>query len=411
MLHYNVNFMLLIVILIQIFFLFVPSKNHLLQICLSFFLASKMNFDIGSTSYLSSTSSSDDDDNLVMNNIAEMNATEKILCHAISSRNMILANYLIQQNNEVIHGGSVPSHIVINRDREIANHNLFVDYFAENPRYADNMFCRRYRMSRDLFLRIVNAVKNHDNYFHQRRDALVRLGLSTIQKVTTVFRMLTYGLPTDATDEYIKIGESIAIESMKRFCRAIVEIFAEQYLRTPTANNIARLLYIGKQRGFLGMLGSLDCMHWKWKIYPTAWVGQYASRSGNPTIILEVVADYDLWIWHAYFGMPGTNNDINVLESSNHFSNLAKGIAPPAKYVIKEKEYNMGYYLADSIYPKWATIVQTIHQPQGRKKKYFAMKQEACRKDVERAFGVLQLRFAIVAGPARFLGKKMSYMI
>ena len=126
-----------------------------------------MNFDIGSTSYLSSTSSSDDDDNLVMNNIAEMNATEEILCHAISIRNMILANYLNQQNNEVIHGGSVPGHIVINRDRENAYHNLFVDYFVENPRYADNMFRQRYRMSRDLFLRIVNAVKNHDNYFNQ----------------------------------------------------------------------------------------------------------------------------------------------------------------------------------------------------------------------------------------------------
>ena len=34
-------------------------------------------------------------------------------------------------------------------------------------------------------------------------------------------------------------------------------------------------------------------------------------------------------------------------------------------------------------------------------KKYFAKAQEACRKDVERAFGVLQSRFAIVRGPAR----------
>ena len=104
--------------------------------------------------------------------------------------------------------------------------------------------------------------------------------------------------------------------------------------------------------------------------------------------------------------MLGTNNEIIVLESSNLFSNLAKGIAPSAKYVIKEKEYNMGYYLADSIYPKWATIVQTIHQPQGRKKKYFAMKHEVCRIDVERAFDVLQSRFAIVAGPTRFWEKK-----
>ena len=138
---------------------------------------------------------------------------------------------------------------------------------------------------------------------------------------------------------------------------------------------------------------------------PTAWAGQYAGRSRVPTIILEAVADYDLWIWHAYFGMPGSNNDINVLESSPLFANLANGIAPPANYTILGKNYNMGYYLADGIYPKWSTLVQTIHEPRGPKKKLFASTQESCRKDVECAFGVLQSRFAIVAGPARFWDK------
>ena len=103
--------------------------------------------------------------------------------------------------------------------------------------------------------------------------------------------------------------------------------------------------------------------------------------------------------------MPGTNNDINVLESSHLISDLAQGIAPPAHYVIEGKDYDMGYFLADSIYPKWSNLVQTIHEPRGPKKKFFAMKQESCRKDVERAFGVLQSRFAIVAGPARFWRK------
>ena len=93
------------------------------------------------------------------------------------------------------------------------------------------------------------------------------------------------------------------------------------------------------------------------------------------------------------------------------FVNLAEGIAPPANYVIKGKEYNMGYYLADGIYPKWSTLVQSIHDPRGPKKKLFAMKQEACRKDVERAFGVLQSRFAIIAGPARFWNKKVLHDI
>ena len=94
------------------------------------------------------------------------------------------------------------------------------------------------------------------------------------------------------------------------------------------------------------------------------------------------MVDYDLWIWHTYFGIRGTNNNINVLESSHLMSNIAQGIAPPANYLIQGKEYNMGYYLADSIYLKWSTIVQTIHEPRGPNKQYFAMKQEACRKNV-----------------------------
>ncbi|XP_047337985.1 putative nuclease HARBI1 [Impatiens glandulifera] len=324
---------------------------------------------------------------------------------------MIIQHLLEQQNEQVFHGGSIPGHIVINRDRENAHHRLYNDYFSDNPVYNEIMFRRRYRMSRSLFIRIVDAVKDHDRYFQQRWDNTSRLGLSPIQKITTAFRMLAYGVPADAIDEYIIIGESTVIESMKRFCRAMVEIFSEQYLRRPTSNDISRLLYVGQKRGFPGMLGSLDCMHWKWKNCPTAWAGQYTGRSGKPTIILETVANYDLWIWHAYFGLPGTNNDINVLESSHLFSDLTQGISPPVHYVIQGKEYNTGYYLADGIYPKWSTIVQTIHEPRGPKKKYFAMKQEACRKDVERAFGVLQSRFAIVAGPVRYWRKEVMHDI
>ena len=66
--------------------------------------------------------------------------------------------------------------------------------------------------------------------------------------------------------------------------------------------------------------------------------------------------------------MPRLINDINVLEASPLFSNLAKSIAPPVRYVIQGKEHNMGYYLSDSIYPEWSTLIQTIHDPQSLKK-------------------------------------------
>ena len=60
---------------------------------------------------------------------------------------------------------------------------------------------------------------------------------------------------SDASDEYIKIGESTTIESCKRFFCAVMEVFAECYLISPASNDVARLLHIGKNHCFLGMLG------------------------------------------------------------------------------------------------------------------------------------------------------------
>ena len=99
--------------------------------------------------------------------------------------------------------------------------------------------------------------------------------------------------------------------------------------------------------------------------------------------------------------MPGSHNDINVLHRSPLFANLAEGIAPEVNYTINGHDYKMGYYLADGIYPSWATLMKSISLPMGNKRKYFDRAQEAAQKDVERTFGVLQSRFAIVRQPAR----------
>jgi hypothetical protein len=208
--------------------------------------------------------------------------------------------------------------------------------------------------------------------------------------------MLIYGVPADVTDEYVRIGESTALESLRKFIAAIVDLFEDEYLRHPNEADKARLMALGEQKGFPGMLGSIDCMHWAWKNCPVESQGQYKGHVNKPTIILEAVASNDLWIWHAFFRMSGSHNDINVLHRSSLFANLAEGTAPEVNYTINGHDYTMGYYLADGIYPLWATLVKSISLPMGNKKKYFAKAQEAARKNVKRAFGVLQSRFAIV---------------
>ena len=54
-----------------------------------------------------------------------------------------------------------------------------------------------------------------------------------------------------------------------------------------------------------------------------------------------------------------------------------------------------------------ATICEDYHKAGRQETNYFfAKSQEACLKDIERAFGVLQARFAIVRVSARFWDKK-----
>ena len=96
---------------------------------------------------------------------------------------------------------------------------------------------------------------------------------------------------------------------------------------------------------------------------PTAWKCQYCGYICEPIVILEAVISYNLWIWHAFFGLSTSNNDINVLERSHVFNELAERRAPTVDYSINGHDYTMRYYLADGIYPKWSTFVKTIPAP------------------------------------------------
>jgi len=47
--------------------------------------------------------------------------------------------------------GSILSHNIVNRNRKEGELRLYNDYFAENPKFTESQFRRRFRMSRRLF--------------------------------------------------------------------------------------------------------------------------------------------------------------------------------------------------------------------------------------------------------------------
>uniref|UniRef100_A0A0D3DQN6 Myb-like domain-containing protein n=1 Tax=Brassica oleracea var. oleracea TaxID=109376 RepID=A0A0D3DQN6_BRAOL len=224
-------------------------------------------------------------------------------------------------------------------------------------------------MSKPLFMHIVDRLSSEVDFFRQKKDGLGRLGLSALQLCTAAISVLAYGTAADTVDEYLRLGETTTRSCVENFVEGIIYLFRDEYLRRPTPADLQRLLDVGEYRGFLGMIGSIDCVHWEWKNCPTAWKGQYSR---------------------------GTLNDINVLDRSPVFDDIINGQAPQVTYSVNGREYHLTYNLTDGIYPKLATFIQSISLLQGPKAVLFAQRQEAIRKDVERAFGVLQARFAIV---------------
>ena len=109
-------------------------------------------------------------------------------------------------------------------------------------------------MRRHVFVRIMNVVEEYDDYFVQKRNATGTLGLSCLQKVVAAFLMLAYGVAADAMDDYIRIGESTALESLRKLVTVVVQVFGPEYLRLPNEHDTARLLIIGESRGFSGIL-------------------------------------------------------------------------------------------------------------------------------------------------------------
>nr|GEW72622.1 protein ALP1-like [Tanacetum cinerariifolium] len=106
--------------------------------------------------------------------------------------------------------------------------------------------------------------------------------------------------------------------------------------------------------------------------------------------MLEAVASYDLWIWHAFFGVAGANNDLTVLSHSPLFDDLLDDIAPVVLFEVNKVTFEIGYYLADGIYPQWADFVKSFTVARDERNAVFKRRQESARKDVERAFGVFQ---------------------
>ncbi|GJV75141.1 ALP1-like protein [Tanacetum coccineum] len=144
------------------------------------------------------------------------------------------------------------------------------------------------------------------------------------------------------------------------FCKAIMELYAEEFLQKPTYTDMEKLYaYHEEKHGFLGMLGSIDYTDWPSENCPVSFIAQFSR-------------------------------------------------APDVPFVANNMPYKRGYYLSDGIYLQWSVLIKSIKN-QGiddHKRILYKTKHEAARKDVERDFGVLKKKWKLIKHLARGMSRR-----
>ncbi|GKA59412.1 hypothetical protein Tco_0758725 [Tanacetum coccineum] len=142
----------------------------------------------------------------------------------------------------------------VDRDRYGAHDRIVAAYFSQHPHYDEATLYTWFRMSRKLLTRIVQEITDHCPCF--------QLGVDCTGTFRTWFRIcqMTYDSVPITLDGYLQIGATTTRESLEAFCRAVMELYGNEFLRKPAYTDIEKLYAHNKEKhGFPRIIRSLDC--------------------------------------------------------------------------------------------------------------------------------------------------------
>ena len=330
---------------------------------------------------------------------------------------------LMDDSDDEPGGATGPDHRVLARSKrrrfahEDAQAAIHRDYLGApgdpnpSPLFGAE-FPLQFRVTRGRFQRMMEQVQAANLVFFvskvQRNKAGQLCGPSFESRLLLPLKTLCYGVPPHCFIDYFQMSPQFARECCREFDKAIHELYFDRFLRLPTPQDLKSICSLYKSvHGVDGLIGSLDCSHTHWKNCPKAWQGSYKGKENKPSLVLEAMADYHLFFWHISYGYAGVLNDRTIFSLSPLLERLLNGTFEEAErqagvvpFTIGNSDpFNRTFILVDGIYPQYSRFVRGIKNPAGEVERRFTAWQEAARKDVERAFGVLKGKFQFMDRP------------
>jgi hypothetical protein len=80
---------------------------------------------------------------------------------------------------------------------------MYSDYFADNTINTPKEFFWLFRMNKDLFMKIVQGMREYDDYFKYKKDCTGKWGFMSVQKCTAALWCIAYGALPDTCVDYL----------------------------------------------------------------------------------------------------------------------------------------------------------------------------------------------------------------
>jgi hypothetical protein len=111
-------------------------------------------------------------------------------------------------------GSTRPRKANVKGNWEAGHQRLCRDYFHDTTPLRGIDILAPVPDVKNLFLEIMQSVRDYDLYFLCKPNATGKLGFTSYQKSSAAIRMLAYGVVGDLIDEYLRVSETTCLELM-----------------------------------------------------------------------------------------------------------------------------------------------------------------------------------------------------
>ena len=267
-------------------------------------------------------------------------------------------------------------------------------------------FRLRFRVPYSMFVDIIVKECVDANVFGGTGKRKYKIGVDF--KVLTCLRILGRNFVCDSVVEILNTGVITVNNLFKDFVANYSAAYYDKYVYVPEGAELNKVEKVYRYMGFPGCVGSMDVTHLHWGACPKTLRHHCIGRYGHPTVAFNFVCAHTRRIHHISNPFYGATNDITISYNDNY----------PRKLMLCQehqhrvfKTYNRNgdvtywcgaYLITDGGYPTCYSFVNPNLPDYAYHSVLWGEWLESIRKDVERLFGTLKMRFRWLVGPIAY---------